>query len=468
MTAEAPERPRDRGDLFDRLPGPVGGPAWLDAIIDSVRSPATADGLRRALDARLGTAEEREAKRRLLLPRLPSHRSLLSDLAGAITIEGGADHMVRILRAAITGGTSRELLERDLTPLLELMAAAPAPGPRTDGAGRADPRPERARPEARPEARPPAAPRAERQTAPLRDRSDPTRRSGFDPDGPFRVPERVTLFGEGLLAAPLFKDGGPERGPGPVRVPSALPGPPHNGTAEQVRAWIRGEPVFTDSLGVRAGLLSLGDPGDLMEIESEFHTDPRAALRLYKARPPLADGTADAAWCARLGRDIGRFGITHERAVEALAAALARHLSRDPERVAPLKGRGAVLIVREELAEAVCGLLDAEQDHLSDGPAETSGPPQNLMGSFSPSGNLSEGRCLDRALFLNLEASVPLGAAMRQSITEFRLAQALRANPAAPPPELDRRHERDPALPLAELSGLVPIVRIGYTDPVLV
>lgn len=455
MTAAAPDRPRERGDLFDRLPGPAGGPAWLDAVIDSVRSPASADGLRRALDVRLGSAEEREAKRRLLLPRLPSHRSLLSDLAGAITVEDGADNLVRILRAAITGGTSRELLERDLIPLLELIAPshAAAPSPRPAGADRGPERPQELPQTARPASSSHVGP----QTRPC-----------FDPDGPFRVPDRVARFGEGLLAAPLFSGGGPDRGPGPVRVPSALPGPPHNGTAEQVRAWIRGEPVFTDSLGVRAGLLSLGDPGDLMEIESEFHTDPRAALRLYKARPPLADGTADAAWCARLGRDIGRFGITHERAVEALAAALARHLSRDPERVAPLRGRGAVLIVREELAEAVCGLLDAEQDHLSDGPADTSGPPQNLMGSFSPSGNLSEGRCLDRALFLNLEASVPLGAAMRQSITEFRLAQALRANPAAPPPELDRRHERDPALPLAELSGLVPIVRIGYTDPVLV
>ena len=450
MNAAVTDPPRERGDLFDRSPGPVAGASWVDTVIDAVKDPERADELRRALDARLGSGSARDEKRDRIAKLVVSRRSLLNDLVDAIPLPDGAESLVRIIRTAVLSGTSRDLLARDLTHLIGLIDQHPGPGstpPGPDRTGAPAPGAGRARdPISAPWARPAV---------------------GFDPDGPFRVPDRVCRFGDGLLAAPLFQPGGPDRGPGPVRAPSALPAPPRTENAEQIRAWARGEPVFTDSLGVRVGLLSLGDPGDLMEIESEFHTDPKAALRLYKARPAVADGTADAAWCARLGRDIGRFWVTHERAVEVLSAALARKLSFDAERAAPLIRQGAVLIVREELAEAVCGLLDAEQDYLSDGPADPSGPPQNLMGSFSPSADLSEGRCLERALFLHLDASVPLGAAMRQSLTEFRLAQAARANPVAPAPELDRRYETDPALPLAELSGLVPIVRLGYTEPAL-
>ncbi|WP_145693572.1 hypothetical protein [Gemmobacter caeni] len=205
-----------------------------------------------------------------------------------------------------------------------------------------------------------------------------------------------------------------------------------------------------------------------MEIEAEFQSDPVAALRIYKARSPVADGTPDAAWCGRLGRDIGRFSVSHEAGVIALARAVVTLLeSQEPDRIAPLRAAGANLTVREELAEAVCGVIDTELDYLSDGPSEAGGPPQNLMGSFSPNASLTEGRCLERALRLHLTASVPLGTALRQSLTEFRVAQAMRENPNAPFQTLNERFERDPALPLAELSGRVPIVRIGYTEPTL-
>jgi len=242
--------------------------------------------------------------------------------------------------------------------------------------------------------------------------------------------------------------------------------PPKTTDPELIRSWLRGEPAFLDSIGISCGLLETGDPGDLMELDAEFHADPYAALRLYKARDQVADGTADAAWCARLGRDIGRFGVTHDRAVDILADTLSRYLrTHDPERSAVLLRAGAILKVKEQLAEAVCGLIDAEQDFISDGPRDVSGPPQNLLGSFTATADLSGGLCLERAFFIHLMSSVPFGTAMRQSVTEFRVAQAIRENPEAPFAFLIRRYDIDAALPLSELSGREAIVRLGFTEP---
>ena len=454
MSVEAPPRPRDGADLFVGLPGPAGGAAWVAALIEAARTDATAERLRAALDARLGAPDERQEKRARLEPLLASAPALLITLAGAVRIGDGAGLLTLYIRNAVRGGTSRELLEQAFGPLLSVIAGPERAGVRPGVAGPARPSP----PQAPPAARSPA-PRAQ---------AAPSSAPAYDPHGPFRIPDRVVRFGEGLLAAPLFGRGGEARGPGPVRVPQALPPPPEGRGPDAVRAWLRGEPVFTDTLGVRAGLIELGDPGDLMEIESEFHTDPAAALRLYKARAPVGGGTADAAWCARLGRDLGRFRVTHEGGVEALAEALARQLAAEPAGPGPLMREGAVLTVREELAEAVCGVIDAEREFLDDGPSDPSGPAQNLMGAFSPNGDLSRGRCLDRALFLHLNAGAPVGTALRQSMTEFRIAQALRENPLAPFLIVSDRFERDPALPLRELCGRAPIVRIGYTEPALV
>ncbi len=41
----------------------------------------------------------------------------------------------------------------------------------------------------------------------------------------------------------------------------------------------------------------------------------------------------------------------------------------------------------------------------------------------------------------------------------------MRANPDAPLDFLDRRYAIDAALPMAELCGREPIVRIGFTEP---
>lgn len=469
MTLSPPPSAVEASDL----PGASGAAREraLDALLDKVRSPEGRVEIEASLLARLGDAPSRRKAQETLRPGLPETQPLFRDLLAVLTLpdrEEVASEITRLLKFAVKTDTSDELMRRAMGAVLSLVTdpeRRPDPSSARADADRSPGRAGRSTPVTRTSGRSGSGPvrtaaaGAARQT----DR--------YDPHGPFVLPVTVTRFGsEGeLLAVTLLPAAPDERGAGPVRVPAALPAPPETADPELIRGWLRGIPAFTDSLGVRAGLLDHGDAGDLMEIEAEFHSDPKGALRLYKAADPVADGTADAAWCARLGRDLGRFGVTHERGVEALASGLREQILRAPgERSAALRRYGAVLTVREGLAEAVCGLLDAEADYLEDGPRETSGPDQNLLGAFSPVCDLSRGRCLERALTLHIIAGVPMGGAMRQSLTEFRLAQAVRANPDASVESLDRRFDLDPALPLSELCGRDPIFRIGMSEPVLV
>lgn len=398
-----------------------------------------------------------------LRKELPQTQPLFRDLIDVLTLpekEEVASEIVRILENAVKTRTSEDLMQRAMGVVLTVLtdpqgrnmkAAVSGDNELTGASGKLS-----------------------RQREPLEQAADLTgagpETQGYDPHGAFRIPDRVVRCGpeEGSLAAPLFPVTPSEHGAGPVRVPAALLAPPDTSDPELIQGWLRGTPSFPDSLAVRAGLLDHGDPGDLMEIEAEFHADPKGALRLYKAAAPTDDGTADAAWCARLGRDVGRFGVTHERGVEILAQALRDQMASWPSsRVAPLKRAGSILVVREEMAEAVCGLIDAEAEFLEDGPQDPTGPEQNLLGAFSPSCDLSHGLCLKRALILHVTAGVPMGGAMRQSLSEFRLAQAMCENPDAPIDFVSRRFDLDPALPLAELCGREPIIRIGFTEPAL-
>jgi hypothetical protein len=441
----------------------------LDLLTQKVSTEAGRADIQSSLNDRLGGGMSRLKMQTALRKELPQTQPLFRDLIEALTLpekDEVASEIVRILENAVNTRTSEDLMRRALGVVLTVLtdpkgrnvkASTSGDKERTGGSaklsGQRDPLERRA---------------LSVRVADLAGAGPETQ--GYDPHGAFRIPDRVVRFGPdgGSLAAPLFPVTPSEHGVGPVRVPAALLAPPNTKDPELIRGWLRGAPSFPDSLAVRAGLLDTGDPGDLMEIEAEFHADPNGALRLYKAAAPMDDGTADAAWCARLGRDIGRFGVTHERGAEILVQAVRDQMAGWPSaRLAPLKRAGSVLVVREELAEAVCGLIDAEAEYLADGPQNPTGPDQNLLGAFSPSCDLSRGRCLERALILHVTAAVPMGTAMRQSLSEFRLAQAMCENPDAPIDFVGRRFDLDPALPLAELCGREPIIRIGFTEPAL-
>jgi hypothetical protein len=469
VTVSAPDRVSDPGDLIDRVLASGDPDGAAGALILAIRSGRGGGPLRAALESRLEDERTRGIVSTALTREAAAAGShLLAQVADFIqygsAIQASID-VTRILSDAITSGTTDERL---LPPVCALMRAltsldgvrhAPAERPPLSS----DSRQEREKPTVSPShaiherSNPAPSPADVMLKGPI---------SGFPAS--YSIPEsveRIGDFGE-VLTAPLFRPEGLGRGPGPFRVPAGLLPPPDTKKPDLIRSWLRGDPVFFDSIGITCGLLETGDPGDLMEMESEFHADPHAALRLYKARDQVPDGTSDAAWCARLGRDIGRFNVTHDRAVKALSETLSSYLrTHEPERSAVLIRGGAIMRVKEELAEAVCGLLEVEQEFISDGPQDVSGPPQILLGSFSPTADLSGGSCLERAIFIHLLSQVPFGTAMRQSLTDFRLAQAIRENPKASFEFLSRRYDIDAALPLSELSGREAIVRLGFTEP---
>lgn len=234
-------------------------------------------------------------------------------------------------------------------------------------------------------------------------------------------------------------------------LPAALPPPPKTPDFDALAGWLSGTTTGEVGYGVVSAVFEKGNPEDVMEIESRLHEDPRAALRKYKIRKPCGEGEEGASWCARLGRDLGAFRYTHEQGVEAFAAAMRRTLDAlDHARAAPLR-HGALLVVREPLAEAVCGLMDAEAVFLEDGPEKPEGPDQNLAGCIAPNADLTRPCALDRALYLHVSASVQLGDAMRQAITEFRCAQGVRALGEEVSPAVNARFDNDPASYLEDL-----------------
>lgn len=264
--------------------------------------------------------------------------------------------------------------------------------------------------------------------------------------------EMASHEGHPVLTARLFELDTTETVlPSIIRLPNALPPPPREGDLVD---WFHGKPSTPAGYAVRSGLLDSCSPVDLFEIEAELLAG--GSLPHYmRDLSPVSDGAEDAAWCARLGRDLGRYTHTHEVAVEALAASFRRTLSSlYPHGAEVLRVAGAVLNVMEPLAEAIASLLDAEQEFISDGPIEATGPAQNLLGAPWPRGDLSRPCSLDRAVHIHLLGAVPLGEAMRQALWEFRTAQAVRVMGLDASLLVSARFEADPGAFFAALTAL--------------
>ncbi|WP_127562822.1 hypothetical protein [Nioella ostreopsis] len=263
--------------------------------------------------------------------------------------------------------------------------------------------------------------------------------------------EMASHEGHPVLAARLFEpDTTRTVLPSIIRLPNALPPPPREGDLVD---WFHGKPSTPAGYAVRSGILDHCSPVDLFEVETELLAG--GALPHYmRVLSAVSDGAEDAAWCARLGRDLGRYTHTHEVAVEALAASFRRTLSSlYPDRADVLRVAGAVLNVTEPLAEAVASLLDAEHEFIADGPSEATGPAQNLLGAPWPRGDLSRPCSLDRAVHIHLLGAVPLGEAMRQALWEFRTAQAVRVMGLDASLIVSARFEADPGAFFAALTA---------------
>lgn len=257
--------------------------------------------------------------------------------------------------------------------------------------------------------------------------------------------------GNGNLTCLLFEAGDDAAAkPSIIRLPSALPPPPSEGDLVD---WFHGKPSTPAGYAVRSGLIDHCSPVDLFEVEAELLAG--GALPHYmRDLSPVSDGAEDAAWCARLGRDLGRNTHTHGVAVEALAASFRRTLtSLHPDRAEVLRAAGSALSVTEPLAEAVASLLDAEHEFIADGPSEATGPAQNLLGAPWWRGDLSRPCSLDRAVHIHLLGCTPLGEAMRQALWEFRTAQAVRVMGLDASLLVSARFEADPGAFFATLTA---------------
>lgn len=266
-----------------------------------------------------------------------------------------------------------------------------------------------------------------------------------------RRPSTGIAEGQPVLGARLFEpDTTRTVLPSIIQLPSALPPPPSEGDLVD---WLHGRPSTPAGYAVRSGLLDSCSPVDLFEIEAELLAGG-ALPHHMRVLSPVSDGDDDSAWCARLGRDLGRFTHTHKAAVEALAGSFRRTLmSLYPDRVQVLRSAGAVLNVTESLAEAVAGLLDAEHEFIADGPGDATGPVQNLLGAPCPCGDLNHPCSLDRAIHIHLLGAVPLGEAMRQALWEFRTAQAVRVMGMDASLLISARFDEDPGADFATLTA---------------
>lgn len=252
----------------------------------------------------------------------------------------------------------------------------------------------------------------------------------------------------------------PAAGAGIMRLPASLLPPPCEPPAADVQShadalvsWLNGVPWSDTAFALRAHVIDKASSEDLMEIESELHVATSAITQTYGAQPPVASGADDAQWCARLGRDIGRFDHSCQRAVDIFATRLALALRASGRPVAPLEAAGADIVVPEAFADALAGFLDAEAEYIADGPGETSGPAPDIRGSVSPRNDLGTPFCLDRAIFLHVSARTPMGTAMSQALWELRHAQATRLSPDLSLSEFEARYAMDPAAYLADLAG---------------
>lgn len=261
------------------------------------------------------------------------------------------------------------------------------------------------------------------------------------------IPDQITV--------PLFKADPDILRSGMLKLPAALPPPPSGGSPEAVISWLTGQTPSPYHLGIVSGLTVEGDDNDLMELEHELFEDPVSGLKKLNARPPCGAAAQDAAWCARIGYDLGNFDHTHAQAADYLARAIAHYLEcHEPENRNTLKGFGADLVIGVNIAEAVAGVLDAEKNYLGDGPADTSGPAQNLSGSISPECDLSRPICLERAVAMHFSASIPLGKALRDAVSEFRIAQVMREIGHENYSAISQAFEMDPNAGFDELCEL--------------
>lgn len=258
-----------------------------------------------------------------------------------------------------------------------------------------------------------------------------------------------------MISAPLFE-------PDPTRTGSALAAlpalpPASGGNADAISSWLHGETADPLSYAVRAGAITNGDPNDLLELEAQIFNDPTAALKIYGARGQVTNDPADAEWLATTARALRPTAPTPDTAAALMAEALRKTLDiLDGPQIDPLRSGGAEVRFGGDLITAIRAALAAERAFLADGPTDVTGPPQILLGTPWPQGDLAGPVVLDRAAHIHLLGPVGLPSALRLAVTEFRCAQAVRITGIDATLDVDARFDANPAAPLENLTQINP------------
>lgn len=232
---------------------------------------------------------------------------------------------------------------------------------------------------------------------------------------------------DGMQPIRMFPEAKPDRG---RRSISELMAPSPGGDAprKDIAAWVGGRPWSPDVFVFRLQPRDEDLAEEMAEFEAEMHAAPKVVLSRPGVRPTLGDEDIqrDKEWLHYVARDMGVYAMTTHRVARPFVDALEKVIAAEsPDHVPALAAFDAHVVLGEDLVYALAEAWDIEQFYLREtGPCE--GRPQNLRGSIAPEGELREGLCFERAIFMHLALGKPLAPSLREAVTELRFAQVIR------------------------------------------
>lgn len=229
----------------------------------------------------------------------------------------------------------------------------------------------------------------------------------------------------------LFAHLPPERRSGRRLDPLTLllPGPARDGEISEITDWISGRPWAEDVLALRLAPTDPSAVDEIADLEAEGFSAPKTLRDRTGLRPfMLTEGRERGiSFLHNVGRDLGVYAVTCDKAMDAFRDALERTIERHwPAQVASLAAFGAKLVPGEDVPELLADAWDIESFFLREMRDDFSCPGQDYRGSLSPDCALEPGVCFERAAFLFLAVGRSLSSALMESVIEFRNAQVMR------------------------------------------
>jgi hypothetical protein len=259
---------------------------------------------------------------------------------------------------------------------------------------------------------------------------------------------------------------GAELNPGEIlRLPRILPpGPPRGEGQDSVSKWLEGQPWHALSIGI--GITNFDDVSadDFTEMQSEFFSSPETAYGAYKARRTLKSEPKITAGQSliSLGRDLGKYSTSFQKAAEDLGAAILDHFETfEPKSAEFFQRSGLRVVICERLADIIASTRDVEDYFLQDGPDSSGqGGPQDMRGSINPNQRLDHPVCLQRAVMMHFTAGHDFSVALQGALLELRQSQLTKKTGViVEPSSFDRAMRSDWFMSLEDLEAQVSALK---------